>query len=163
MIRTLRSSHPSPSLGTQAQIFDRFVGTWDLECVLYGPKGEASRFTGQWIFGWVLDGKVEQDVIIQGSERRPRGTTLRFYDTRSGKWRIVWIAPGSGNVAVLKGGAVGDRIVLEGVDVDGSPFRWSFNDIRRDSFLWRGEISSDGGKTWRLEQEMRLKRHDPIS
>jgi len=63
---------------------------------------------------------------------------------------------------MLKGGAVGDRIVLEGVDRDGSPFRWSFNDIRRDSFVWRGEISSDGGKTWRLEQEMRLKRVDPI-
>jgi hypothetical protein len=163
MIRTLRSSGPSPSLGAQAQIFDRFVGTWDLDCVLYGANGAVSRFSGQWIFGWVLDGKVEQDVIIQGSDRRARGTTLRFYDARSGKWRIVWIAPGSGNVAMLKGGAVGDRIVLEGVDVDGSPFRWSFNDIRRDSFLWRGETSSDGGKSWRLEQEMRLKRRDPIS
>jgi hypothetical protein len=100
-------------------------------------------------------------VILQGSERVARGTTLRFYDARSGKWRIVWIPPGSGNVAMLKGGAVGDRIVLEGVDADGSPFRWSFNDIRRDSFVWRGEMSADGGKTWRLEQEMRLKRHDP--
>ena len=64
---------------------------------------------------------------------------------------------------MLKGGAVGDRVVFEGVDGDGSPFRWSFNDIHRDSFLWRGEISADGGKTWRLEQEMRLKRRDPIS
>ncbi len=163
MIRTLRSSGPSPNLSAQAQIFDRFVGTWDLDCVLYGPKGEVSRFSGQWIFGWVLDGKVEQDVIIQGSGRRARGTTLRFYEARSGKWRIAWIAPGSGNVVILKGGAVGDRIVLEGVDVDGSAFRWSFNDIRRDSFLWRGEISSDGGQSWRLEQEMRLKRRDPIS
>jgi hypothetical protein len=161
MIRTLQSSRPSPSLGNQAQIFDRFVGTWDLDCVLYGPKGEVTRYPGQWVFGWALDGKLEQDVILQGSERVARGTTLRFYDARSGKWRIVWIPPGSGNVAILKGGAVGDRIVLEGVDGDGSPFRWSFNDIRRDSFLWRGEISSDGGKTWRLEQEMHLKRHDP--
>jgi hypothetical protein len=165
MIRTLRSSGPSPSLGAQAQIFDRFVGAWDLDCVLYGAKGEVSRFSGQWIFGWVLDGKVVQDVIIEGGERerRARGTTLRFYDVRSGNWRIVWIAPGSGNVAVLKGGAVGGRIVLEGVDVDGAPFRWSFNDIRRDSFVWRGEISADGGKTWRLEQEMRLKRRNPVA
>jgi hypothetical protein len=163
MIRSLQSSRPSPSLGNQAQIFDRFVGTWDLDCTLYGSKGEVTRYPGQWVFGWALDGKLEQDVILQGSERVARGTTLRFYDARSGKWRIVWIAPGSGNVAMLKGGAVGDRIVLEGVDGDGSPFRWSFNDIRHDSFLWRGEISSDGGKTWRLEQEMRLKRRDPIA
>ena len=163
MIRTLRSSAPSPSLGTQAQIFDRFVGTWDLDCVLHGPKGEVTRFKGQWIFGWALDGKLEQDVILQGKKLAARGTTLRFYDARSAKWRIVWIPPSSGNVAMLKGGAVGDRIVLEGVDRDGSPFRWSFNDIRRDSFLWRGETSSDGGKTWQLEQEMHLKRHDSAS
>lgn len=163
MIRTLQSSRPSPSLGNQAKIFDRFVGTWDLDCVLYGSKGEVTRFNGQWIFGWALDGKIEQDVILQGSERVARGTTLRFFDARSGKWRIVWIAPRSGNVAMLKGGAVGDGIVLEGVDVDGSPFRWTFNNIRRDSFVWRGEISSDDGKSWRVEQEMRLKRRDPIS
>jgi hypothetical protein len=163
MIRTLHSS--GPSLGARAQIFDRFVGAWDLDCVLYGAKGEVSRFSGQWVFGWVLDGKVEQDVIIKGGEqeRMARGTTLRFYDVGSGSWRIVWIAPGSGDVAVLKGGAVGDRIVLEGVEVDGAPFRWSFNDIRRDSFVWRGEISVDGGKTWRLEQEMRLKRRSPAA
>ena len=162
MVRTLRSPTPSPSLGAEAQVFDRFVGTWDLDCILYGPKGEVKKFKGQWIFGWALDGKLEQDVILQGKELAARGTTLRFYDAREGKWRIVWIPPGSGNVAMLKGGAVGDRIVLEGVDRDGSLFRWSFNDIRRDSFVWRGEISSDGGKTWRLEQEMRLKRVDPI-
>jgi hypothetical protein len=160
MIRTLCSLTPSPALGAQAQIFDRFVGTWDLDCELYGTKGEVSRFSGQWIFGWVMDGKAVQDVLIMGDkqERRPRGTTLRFYDVRSKNWRIVWIAPLSGNIAILKGGAVGDRIILEGVGEDGSPFRWSFNNIRRDSFVWRGESSADGGKTWRLEQEMRLKR-----
>jgi len=163
MIRTLRSPGPNPSLGAEAKIFNRFVGTWDLDCVLYGAKGEVNRFSGQWIFGWVLDGKVEQDVIIQDTERGriARGTTLRFYDTQSGEWRIVWIAPWTGNVAILKGGTVADRLVLHGVDVDGAPFQWSFNNIRRDSFLWRGEISADGGKTWRLEQEMRLKRRNP--
>lgn len=165
MIRTLRSSGPSPALGAQAQVFDRFVGMWDLDCVLYGAKGEVKRFSGQWIFGWVLDGKVEQDVIITGGERerRARGTTLRFYDARSRNWRIVWIAPESGNVAMLKGGAVGGRIVLDGVDANGEASRWSFNDIRRDSFVWRGEVSADGGKTWRLEQEMRLKRRNPAA
>ncbi|HJQ26917.1 MAG TPA: hypothetical protein VKA60_23590 [Blastocatellia bacterium] len=164
MIRTLRAAVPSPALGAQAQVFDRFVGTWDLDCVLYGAKGKVSRFSGQWIFGWALDGKLEQDVIITGGEgeRRARGTTLRFYDARSRNWRIVWIAPESGNVAILKGGAVGDRIVLEGA-ANGEAFRWSFNDIRRDSFVWRGEVSADGGKTWQLEQEMRLKRRGPAA
>ena len=60
----------------------------------------------------------------------------------------------------LAGGVVGDRIVLLGVDVDGSPLRWSFNDIKPDSLYWKGEISSDGGKTWRVEQEMRLTKRE---
>jgi hypothetical protein len=163
MIRVLRSSGPNSTLGTEAQIFDRFIGTWEMDCTFYDANGKTSRLLGEWRFGWALDGRIEQDVIVEHQRREliARGTTLRFYDTKLGKWRIVWIAPPTGNVAMLTGGAVGDRIVLEGVDVDGSPFRWSFNNIRPDSFVWRGEISADGGKTWRLEQEMRLKRRNP--
>jgi hypothetical protein len=59
---------------------------------------------------------------------------------------------------VLHGGADGERIVLLGTDVDGAKLRWTFNDIRPDSFLWRGETSPDGGTTWRTEQVMHLKR-----
>jgi hypothetical protein len=165
MIRALRASGPHVSLGAQAQVFDRFVGTWDLDCVLYGADGKITHFSGEWVFGWVLDGRVLQDVLIERGqrERRTLGTTVRFYDAKSGQWRVVWTSPLSGNVIALKGGAVGDRIVLEGLDVDGARLRWSFNDIHADSFLWRGESSADGGKTWRVEQEMRLKRRDPIA
>ncbi|HEY3139454.1 MAG TPA: hypothetical protein VGL29_25765 [Blastocatellia bacterium] len=160
MIRTLQASGPHASLGKQAQLFDRFVGTWDLDCVLYGADGKTTRFRGEWIFGWSLDGWIMQDVLIISSqgERSVRGTTLRFYDGKAGQWRVVWIAPVSGNVIALRGGAVGDRIVLEGLDVDDARLRWSFNEIQTDSFLWRGETSAHDGKSWRVEQEMRLKR-----
>ena len=165
MIRMLGSSSPSPSLGSQAKLFDRFVGAWDLDCTFYDPKGNTTRLVGEWRFGWALDGKIEQDVIVErhGSERIARGTTLRFFDAKVGKWRIVWIAPPTGNIAKLAGGAVDDRIVLEGIDVDRSPFRWSFNEIQPNSFLWKGEISADGGKNWRLEQEMHLARQTETS
>jgi hypothetical protein len=165
MISALQASGPHANLAAQAQIFDRFVGSWDLDCVFYGADGKVTRFSGQWIFGWVLDGHVLQDVLIEsrGQERRSMGSTIRFYDAKSEQWRIVWIPPLSGNVIALKGGAVGDRIVLEGPDVDGARLRWSFNDIHADSFLWQGATSADGGRTWRVEQEMRLKRRNPIT
>ena len=99
-----------------------------------------------------------QDVLIEGDAQARRGTTVRFYDAKFKEWRIVWIPPLSGNVITLKGGAVGDCIVLLGRDVNGMMLRWSFNDIQADSFLWRGESSSDEGKTWRTEQVMRLRR-----
>jgi hypothetical protein len=164
MVSALQATGPHASLAAQAQLFDRFVGSWDLDCVFYGADGKVTRFSGQWIFGWALDGYILQDVLIEsrGQERRSMGSTIRFYDARSEQWRVVWIPPSSGNVIALKGGAVGDRIVLEGLDVDGAKLRWSFNDIQADSFLWRGETSADGGRTWRVEQEMRLKRLNPI-
>jgi hypothetical protein len=162
MIRALAAKAPHSSLGPHAQLFDRFVGTWDLDCVLCDAKGRTSRFRGEWVFGWVLDGRVIQDVlIVSDKQRRKLGTTIRFFVAKFGQWRVVWIPPFSGNVITLTGGAVGDRIVLSGQDVDGSKLRWSFNKIQTDSFLWRGETSADGGKTWRIEQEMRLKRRVP--
>ena len=158
MIRELASRGPHASLGAEAQTFDRFVGVWDLDCDLYGAEGKTTHFRGSWIFGWVLDGRIMQDVLIEGDALSRRGTTVRFYDAKVKEWRIVWIPPLSGNVITLKGGAVGGRIVLLGRDVNGSMLRWSFNDIQADSFLWRGESSSDEGKTWRTEQVMRLRR-----
>ena len=165
MIKSLRASGPHASLGARAQLFDRFVGTWDLDCVFYSKEGKTNRFRGAWMFDWVLDGLVVQDVLIEGDKESGRklGTTIRFYDAAASQWRIVWIPPLSGNVIALRGGAAGDRIVLLGDDVDGSKLRWSFNDIKVDSFLWRGETSADGGRTWRIEQEMHLKRRSPNS
>src|SRR5438067_6437994 len=50
------------------------------------------------------------------------------------------------------------RNVLEGTDSDGLPIRWSFNEMKPDSFVWRGEKSRDGGKTWKLEEEHHMTR-----
>ena len=53
--------------------------------------------------------------------------------------------------------AIGDK-KYGSQDTDGSEMRWSFNDIRPDSFVWRGEVSHDGGKTWWLQEEHHMKR-----
>jgi hypothetical protein len=48
--------------------------------------------------------------------------------------------------------------VLDTQDFGGKDTRWSLNNIRSDSFVQREEVSSDGGKTWRLESEHHMKR-----
>lgn len=167
MIRSLSAVGPHPALGGQARLFDRFVGTWDFDCVLYAADGGITRFPGEWSFGWILDGRAMQDVWLGYSKsrlpgERGVGTSIRLYDEEAGLWRVVFAAPRNGNLLTLQGGAQGDRIVLEGRERETAVLRWSFNEIRADSFLWRGETSADGGHTWRVEQEMRLRRRSPV-
>jgi hypothetical protein len=168
MIGALQAASPHPSLGSNARLFDRFVGTWDFDCVFWAADGAVTRFPGEWIFGWILDGRAIQDVWIGHPEgarpgERDMGTTLRFYDAETEQWRVMFVVPGptSAKILILRGVAEGDRIVLTGDDIDGSLLRWSFNEIQANSFLWRGETSADRGKTWRIEQEMRLRRRIP--
>ena len=162
MITALPASGPHPSLGDEARIFDRFVGTWDAAYAEYGNDGSVNRSAGEVRFGWILDGHALQDVWITYPDRarteREIGTSVRYYDTKLKKWSVVFVDPAARNLAILTGGAVGDRIVLSNRTADGTMFRWSFNDIRPDSFVWRGERSNDDGKSWRLYAEYHMKR-----
>jgi hypothetical protein len=51
-----------------------------------------------------------------------------------------------------------DRVVLLGQEMDGKESRWSFDNIRTDSWDFRDERSTDGGKTWRIREVDRMTR-----
>jgi hypothetical protein len=147
----------------ELMLFGQFVGTWEFDGTLQREDGTRAEFTGEWRFDWALDGLAIQDVLIcpppaehrDGDPWLEHGTTIRFYDPEAGRWEITWITPVERAVRRLSGGAVGDRIVLEGVD-NGRRLRWSFNDIEPSSFVWRGEVAD--GDDWHLCEEMRLRR-----
>jgi hypothetical protein len=162
MINVLASREPHPSLGEEAQTFDRFVGTWDAEFTSYRDGGKVYHRKGELHFGWVLDGRAVQDLWIAypttDHKEREIGTTIRFFDTSLKQWRIVFILPEYNYVVTAQGGREGDRIVLRGVDSNGLPIRWTFSEITHDTFHWQGERSHDGGKTWKLEEDHHMKR-----
>lgn len=162
MLNALAASGPHSSLGDQAKVFDRFIGTWDCDYTFHGSDGKVSHSSGELLFGWILDGRAIQDIWISypkdATSERSIGTSVRFFDTKSKLWRVIFVAPASDAVINVQGGAEGDRIILKGDDLDGAPIRWSFNDITADSFVWRGEKSHDNGKTWVLEEEHHMKR-----
>ena len=164
MIVALGSAKPHPSLGAEAKVFDQLVGAWDCDFSFHADNGSIRHKRGQVLFGWILDGRAIQDIWItypeKGEQERRIGTSLRFFDTALQQWRVVFLGPQSNYIVVVQGGRQGDRIVLTGVDTDGAQIRWSFNDIGRDSFVWRGEKSRDGGTTWKLEEEHRMRRRD---
>jgi hypothetical protein len=162
MIKALGASSPHSSLGEEAQVFDRLVGTWDCDYSFYLDDGSVRHKRGELLVGWILDGRAVQDIFVtypaDGEKDRRIGTTIRFFDTSLKKWRVIFVSPQFNYVVNVQGGSEGDRIVLRGVDIDGAPIRWSFNDIKPHSFVWRGEKSHDGEKTWKLEEEHHMKR-----
>jgi hypothetical protein len=114
-----------------------------------------------------MDGRAMQDLWIvdpsAAGKDREVYTTLYYLDPKSGTWRATFTDPQDVSVFRFTGGAVGDdRFVLDTQDIDGKETRWSFNDVRTDSFVWRDEASRDGGKTWRLRQEVHMKRRGTL-
>jgi hypothetical protein len=166
LFAALEAPRPSPLLGDQAQALGRVVGTWDVEYTDFAKDGTATHRTGEFIVGWVMDGHAIQDlwIVNPSGKRKDREvyTDLHYFDSQTRTWHATFFDPEHGSVARFTGGPVGeDRFVLETQDLGSPQTRWSFNDIRRDSFVWRDEASSDGGKTWRLQAEYRMTRRGP--
>ena len=163
MVAVLPAQAPHPSLGHHADLFGRFVGTWDADYSFIAEDGSIRRSRGEVLFGWILDGYALQDIFLSypksgSTDERKMVTGVRFVDPKTDKWTVMFSAPAFGVAIRMEGGAEDDRIVLRGRDDKGDLLRWSFNDIRPDSFVWRGETSHDGGKTWRLEEEHHMTR-----
>ncbi|MBN8735544.1 MAG: hypothetical protein J0H27_04665 [Xanthomonadales bacterium] len=163
MLDALHASGPAQSHESDLMLFGQFVGSWSLDVIYYNHDGSVRwRTPGEWHFGWALEGRAIEDVwmVPPRSQRitgpKPAGefgVTLRFYDPRLGAWRSTWHGPVNGYVLPFIAKAVGDEIVLERSE-NGEATRWIFGRIKPDSFYWRAVNSADGGKSWRLDQEM---------
>ncbi len=163
MIAVLPALGPHPSLGHHGDLFGRFVGTWDADYSFIAEDGTVRHSRGEVLFGWILDGYALQDIFLGypkpgSNDERRMVTGVRFVDPKTDKWTVMFAAPALAAAVRMEGGAEGDRIVLRGHDDHGADLRWSFNDIKPNSFVWRGETSHDGGKTWRLEEEHHMTR-----
>lgn len=168
MIDALVADGPLPEHEAELMLFGRLVGAWEIENVFLAEDGTVRKQqTGEWHFGWVLEGRVIQDVILTppreerartGAPAAEYGTTIRAYDPRIKGWRVVFVAPVFGAIVNLIAREQGDEIHLEGRSPQGTLYRWVFSDIREDSFRWSGYESFDEGLTWFLGEEIRGRR-----
>lgn len=144
------------------EMYDRFVGTWDVNYEIYDKDGRVRPYHGQATYNWILDGGAMQEVWTSDAHNkdpRPYGTTIDFYDGKRQLWTTVWIYPAQGMTTVVTGHEVDGGIVLTGRDEADAIQRWSINDIQTDSFVGRFESSNDEGKTWRLLGVNHMHRH----
>jgi len=154
---------------SKMDLYGRFIGSWDLDVSQFRDDGTVRWPKGEWHFGWVLEGRAIQDVWIVPPRGELRhgdaaanvnsfGTTLRVYDPGIDAWHVQWNDPVTQSFLVMIGRAEGDEIVQLGTRADGQLVRWSFSQITADSFLWRGQISADGGLNWRMVTEFTARR-----
>jgi hypothetical protein len=167
LVAALEAPSPNPSLGDQAQVLGRMVGTWEVEYTDFAKDGKAIHRTGEFIVSWVMDGRAVQDlwIVDPSGKRKDREvySTLHYFDAKSRTWHAIFVDPEHGSIARFAGGPQGsDRFVIETADLGNQTNRWSFNDIRADSFVYRDEASSDGGKTWKLQSEYQMKRRGAV-
>lgn len=162
-ISALISEEPSAEIEKNDRIYDWLIGSWDIQMIDYLKDGSKLEQDGEWIFSRVLEGRSVQDIFIvpKRSQRSPGisksynryGFTLRMYDYSSRKWNIFWFNPVTGIYNHLAGIRIGDDIVQTGKDANGNLMRWSFTEIRQDSFHWLGEISEGERVSWKLDAE----------
>jgi hypothetical protein len=136
------------------ELFGQFVGAWTFDGSDFAPDGQETLYRGRWDFAYILDGRAIQDVLY--CEGVDHGTTIRS-PRGDGTWDIVYVTPMHRAVTQLTARQNGERIDVTGQSGD-RHLRWTFNEIEPNSFVWRGEQSTDGGTTFRLAEEMRLSR-----
>jgi hypothetical protein len=168
MIELLDADGPDEMRAEGLMLFGRFVGSWDIEATYWDHDGSViGERRGEWHFGWVLQGRAIQDVLISpplaeqlqtGEPAREYGSSFRLYDPKTDIWRVTWFAPVSGTIVDLTARRDGERIVLEGSEPSGMLDRWIFSDITPDAFTWTGYESTDEGRTWPMVERMLLRR-----
>jgi hypothetical protein len=137
-------------------LYGRFIGDWVMEATVHLDDGSTFEGRGEIHFGWVLAGRAIQDVwTLPGIFH---GTTLRICDPTLDAWHILWSDPLRQVYTRQLGRARGEDIVQIGTNDLGVMLRWSFTQIKPDSFLWLGERSQDEGGSWQLQAQFRARR-----
>jgi hypothetical protein len=150
-------------------IYGWFVGSWDLEVLVYwGENVSRRKIGGEVHVARTLEGLAVLDVWImprrqdRSAKLDPKfnmyGTTLRVWDATLRAWRITWMNPAGQHFEQQIGRGVGKEIVQLGTRPDGTATRWRFTEIASDSFHWLGESLKPDGQTWLLEGEFRGRR-----
>jgi hypothetical protein len=135
----------------EARSLDFWLGAWELTWPAEQTGGErGATMTGSNRIERVLGDRVIEENFT--AEDGLTGRSLSVFDEREGIWRQTWVDDAGGFI-VLSGRSQGDEMILSTAPVvrDGEALvnRMVFSDITGDSLLWRWQVTSDDGASWR--------------
>jgi hypothetical protein len=152
---------PEPGTG-RATDYDALIGTWRFR-FQSSARPEPGRPTsyypvapGTWTFRRTHDGlMVADDFRLDSGDAT---ATFRVFDPEKRRWEIQGTDVGSGrwdDGITWSDGE--DRLVIQRMDATGQRvMRARYRFLSPDRFVWRADVTWDGGKTW-VKDGMRLE------
>ena len=140
--------------------FGRYLGDWNIADWSLSQDGKTWT-TGKgarWNFTCVGNGIAVQDFWMPNGGGQ--GTNLRMYNAKTQSWDIAWIVKTGGGMTHI--GAKQDEagnIVMRYVSPKPVPDRRiTFFAPDDTGWDWHLDVSSDGGKSWRLIYKIRASK-----
>ena len=63
-LNALHADGPAADREGKMDLYGWLIGSWELDVTRYLDDGSQLRISGEWHFGWVLEGRAIQDVWI---------------------------------------------------------------------------------------------------
>jgi len=139
-----------------SNFFDFWEGTW--EGTWDEGEGKVGRATN--FIEWTTGDKVLQEnfEIYEGQSKGFFGTSISVFNPRTKVWRQAW-ADSQGGYYDFIGDFDGDKRIFKThpKEINGHVViqRMVFYNLKSDSFMWNWEGSQDGGKTWKLNWQIK--------
>lgn len=136
--------------------FSFLVGKWKGIAKVRLENGAYREDDVVWIGRYVLDGMAIADegyFVAPGGALTLGGYTIRFFDPRSRSWTIDFVNVASSFVRRQVNPRTGS-VQLDGTSVvvsaedDTAMIREYYQLSSKDSFVYRADLSRDGGKSW---------------
>lgn len=154
-----KANAQNTSLENDSKLFDFWIGNWDVSWTEdNGKKGYGTNTVTK-----TLDGKVinEDFQILEGQSKGFKGHSISTFLNRKKNWKQTWMDSNGGYYDFIGGIKNGNPIFkTKVIEFKGKQFvqRMTFKDIKKNSFIWDWESSTDGGKTWTLQWQINYKR-----
>lgn len=154
----------------EASQFNFLLGQWELTvkpaAVTLGQKIHGMpRLSGTWKAWRAMDGwGIEDELKIIDGSGNPMTLShaVRLYDASAKKWKTSTADPYRGvmNTAEAEWSQSQMLTSSRGTDSDGNAYlsRARYTDIKRDSFRFIQERSTDNGKTWKENLTIEARR-----
>jgi hypothetical protein len=156
----------NPHAPEELDVFAFLIGKWDGQGTTTLPDGKVAEFPVTWIGRYILDGTaIADEAHAPAPDGSPYlGISLRQYDVTRQTWIIEFlnvtqsflrrqVNTNSGSVNVT------GRTVTVASESPGMTIREHYHVADRDNWVYRLDVSSDGGASWNKGQiEMTFRR-----